>query len=149
LTGFGARETLRNLKNTDRKFWDELTGTTVDEPALPVANAQPVVEDDPEADNTRFEDDSSLPCTAVIQHVVNGTQAVGVVVTEEGDLVSGAAGEGLAVGAAGEGVVDGREQEGTERLGRGMRRKMPNTLYSGKVFWRHFDGDDENGGLEH
>ena len=67
LTGFKARQTLRNLKMTDPDFWNKLTQNTAAEVADNSNVDMPEDEDDGEV---LFEDDSDIPCEAIIACVI-------------------------------------------------------------------------------
>jgi hypothetical protein len=98
-----------------------------------------------------FEDDSDIPCEAIIANAL-GTSSVGVKLTATGDIMSVAAAKSLEASEDSSSVgmtinnpvpsVDGSD------LGDGKRKRMQNTLYNSKAFWQHNDNnasDDEGG----
>ena len=136
LTSFNARETLRNLKTTNPEFWRELTGGRSEDP---VNDDQVVDEDDIEAQAAHYDDDSDLPCDAVIAHVVHGQVPVGTEV-RAGHLVSTAAAEAIDY----EGKKLDWADDVTFAIGEasssrapGKRKVKVNQMYSGTQFWHH------------
>lgn len=115
LTGFKARGRLRDLKNADPEFWKELTGS----------NEQDVAE---------------IACAAIVADVLGQNVPSGVGVDADGNLMSTVEAQKLTfeVLPAVE-VTSGTDEDG-EELGRGRRKRKPNTLYA-HSFWRHDDGD--------
>src|ERR1700732_3449514 len=91
LTGYDARQKLRDLKKTDLEFWDQLTRKAVLEVDIP---AKECIAENEDAADTLFEDDSDLPCDTIIANVL-GFQPAGVKSTAAGDMVSTAAAESL------------------------------------------------------
>jgi hypothetical protein len=131
------------LKKTDLKFWDELTATIV--PA-PTNTDNTYAEDDGDEPDTGFEDDSDLPCEAVMVHIVNSILPDRVAATTDGDLVSTAEAESM------ENVEESESDKlddlpVVEELGPGKRKRRANTLYEASTFWRHHDEEasDEEG----
>jgi hypothetical protein len=90
LTSFTARKKLCNLKSTNPEFWQELT--TVAHQTIPNDNI--IDEDDVEAADAQFDDDSDLPCDTIIEHVIHGQQIDGVR-DQAGHLASTAAVEAI------------------------------------------------------
>jgi hypothetical protein len=87
LTSFDARENLCNMKNTDLEFWKELTGDT----GMSAVDKNTAQEDDPQPpDVTEFEDDSDLPCKAVIASVTGSQHYFDITKSVDGDLMSAA-----------------------------------------------------------
>src|SRR4051794_41059165 len=88
LTSFEAREKLRNLKSTDPEFYAELVaGTNCDE----VKQGDTVQEDDPEVLGIGdVDDDSNLPCKAVIASVTEQALPMELYSTVGGGLASAA-----------------------------------------------------------
>ena len=134
LTGFEARQTLRDLKTTDPDFWNELTQKTTVE-LTDIANEDmPEDEDDIEP---LFEDDSDLPCETIVARVIGSKSRASVVATPDGSLVSTGAAEPL---DKDEIEVDTEEiPTGNNDLGRGKSKITKNNHYAS--FWRH--NDDE------
>jgi hypothetical protein len=134
LTSFKAREKLRNMKTTDPEFWAELTAGV----HQTIRDDEVVDEDDVEVAATRFDDDSDLPCDAIIAHVVHSQEVLGVQV-QNGRLASMAAVE--AIDYEGE-KPDWANEAGTsteQRSGReaGKQKVKANTLYPKDHFWHH------------
>lgn len=144
LTGFAARDRLRNLKKTDPLFWDELTASAIPEPTNTDQTYDEDNEDEPDAG---FEDDSDLTCDTVTIHVVNSVVPEGALATAEGNLISATEAESMEDVVAVE-VPKPNEQDdvpsglpAVEELGIGKRKRRANTLYKASTFWRHHDGD--------
>jgi hypothetical protein len=142
LTSYDARQKLRDLKTTDSEFWDELTRKSA--AGLIIADEDNVAEDEENTDPF-FEDDSDLPCDAIISTVL-GTHPVGVTLNATGDVVSAAAAESLDNDKIDEllpnEVTENNDKAGeTAEMGRGKRKRTSNKLYSTNAFWRHHDND--------
>jgi hypothetical protein len=145
LTSYEARQKLRDLKETDPKFWDQLTQKAAPDVDIP---ANKHIAEDEDATDPLFEDDSDLPCDAVVANVL-GSQPAGVRLTTSGDMTSTAAAELLKPYRT-DMVSDDVEVEGKDvaasvvelgTLGRGKRKRTANRLYDSKSFWRHNDRD--------
>jgi hypothetical protein len=138
LTSYEARQKLRDLKTTDPDFWNELTQKTIADAA---DMADENMFEDEDTGEIPFEDDSDLPCEAIIAHVLGSDLGAGVVSTPDGNLMSTAAAESLdrdeTEGSAGEGKVIPPINHND--LGRGKRKITKNKLYDS--FWRHNDRD--------
>lgn len=145
LTSYEARQKLRNLKTTDSEFWDELTRKSA--AGLIIADEDNVAEDEENTDPF-FEDDSDLPCDAIISTVL-GTNPVGVTLNATGDVVSAAAAESLDNDKIDEmlpnEVAENNKAGETAEMGRGKRKRTSNKLYSTNAFWQHHNniGSDE------
>src|ERR1700679_3769314 len=87
LTSYEARQKLRDLKETDPKFWDQLTQKAALDVDIP---ANKHIAEDEDATDPLFEDDSDLPCDEVVANVL-GSQPAGVRLTTFGDMTSTAA----------------------------------------------------------
>lgn len=132
LTSWEARDELRNLKVTNRAFWDEIT--EYDRPDdVPASDA--TVQEDVEVEELAgvdvAEDDSDLPTDAVIALVVNGKAPTGVKLSPiSGELASSAIAESSE-------AVDAPAISEPEELGRGRRRRVQRDLarYNGEHFW--------------
>jgi hypothetical protein len=139
LTSFDARENLRNMKNTDLEFWIELTGDT----GISDVDENIAQEGDPHLpDITEFDDDSDLPCGAIIASVTGLQHSVDITRSADGDLLSSAQTEfldGQMAEALSLGVTGSVGEHGVEELGVGKRKRRGNTLYQSAVFWRHED----------
>lgn len=142
LTGYNARQKLRELKTTDPDFWDQLTKNSIAD-AAPGPDDK-VAEDEETADLPLFEDDSDLPCQSIVSEVV-GAHAAGVVFNKDGDMASAAAAEAL---EREETTEAQGANDGVNGLGRGKRRKTGNKLYQ-SGFWRHRDEDASDDEGEH
>jgi hypothetical protein len=123
LTGYAARSKLRGLRDSDPKFWDELTSKKF-EPVVPPENV-------PQPEDTILEedglDDSDVPIQSVIDNIIHKKVPKGyVIVPDHGGIEANADAE--------------RFDEGVEKeLGRGKRKRQPNTRYS--AFWQHSDSE--------
>jgi hypothetical protein len=134
LTGTEVRSKLRNLRDTDPVFWNELT--LKDPQALLPPEDVPQVEDEYN-NNLDNVDDSDVPIGIVIENLVAGVAPQGYVVGDGGGFQAEAEAERfddkppLA--------VDETDSSGGKELGRGRRYKQANRLYG--AFWRHNDSD--------
>lgn len=139
LTGTAVRSKLRNLRDTDPIFWEELT-LRDPEILLPSENI-PQAED--EHDNTLNNvDDSDVPIGAVIENIVADVAPRGYGVGVGGGFEAEAAAERFEDEPPAPEIdhIDGVDTAGRE-LGRGKRCKQPNRLYRDTAFWRHNDAD--------
>jgi hypothetical protein len=147
LTSYEARQKLRDLKDTDPKFWDQLTRKAV--PDVDIPSNEHIAEDE-DVTGPLFEDDSDLPCDVIVANVL-GSQLAGVKLTTSGDMTSMAAAELLETYRT-EMVSDDVEVEGNHDdasgaelglgiLGRGKRKRTANRHYDSKSFWQHNDAD--------
>ena len=142
LTSPEARRKLRDLKNIDPEFWGQLTGTIASTPANDDGAA---AEDENNADFL-FEDDSDLPCDALVANML-GSNIARVTVTDNGDLVSTAMAESLREGTETVATPSTEAEGSGQRVsnpqpsdtGRGKRKRVQNRMY--KSFWRHNDDD--------
>jgi hypothetical protein len=129
LTGFEAREALRQIKVTDRQFWDELEDGKIR--ALEKHNEQ--YPDDPNPLSISPVDDCELldGCEISSRRVKRATMqsAVGPLTSENNRA------ETLDDVEADEVGEDNRQQTVESELGK--RRRRPTTRYEG--FWRHRD----------
>jgi hypothetical protein len=136
LTSYDAREKLRGLKSSDLAFYKELLAGSEHVEKMDV-----VQEDDPNIISTEdLEDDSDLPCKAVITNVLMKPLPFGVVSTARG-LVSAAEAELLDEGSSNGPVGHEEKQAEPEEHGVGKRKRRANVMYNSKHFWRHMDGD--------
>jgi hypothetical protein len=136
LTSYDAREKLRGLKLSDPTFHEELLAGSEHVEKIEVAQ-----EDDPNIISTAdFEDDSNLPCKAVIASVLMKPLPLGVVSTAHG-LVSAAEAEVLDEGSSNSPVSNEEKWAEPEERGVGKRKRRANVMYNSKNFWRHMDGD--------
>ncbi|KAI1788297.1 hypothetical protein LXA43DRAFT_894908 [Ganoderma leucocontextum] len=134
LTSREARDRLRDLKITDRAFWDELTAyDRQDEvPAEDAVVPEDSVEEE-SGETTGLEDDSNIPVDALIALVVDGIAPTGASASPEtGALMSTAATESSEEPEAGV-----EHEGGEEELGRGKRKRVKRDLakYNGEQFW--------------
>jgi hypothetical protein len=133
LTGFEVRQTLRNLKTTVPDFQNELTQKTAAE-LVDIANEQmPGDEDNIE---TLFEDNSDLPCEAIVARVIGSKSRASVIATPDGSLMSVAAAESL---DRDETDGDNKDPEDNNGLRHGKRKITKNKQYAS--FWCHNDDD--------
>jgi hypothetical protein len=136
LTGTAVRSKLRNLRDTDPIFWEELT-LRDPEMLLPPENI-PQAEDE-HNDTLNNVDDSDVPIGAVIENLIADVAPRGYGVGVGGGFEAEAAAEKFEDKPP-EIIIDGIDTAGGE-LGRGKRCKQPNRLYRDTAFWRHNDSD--------
>jgi hypothetical protein len=134
LTGFPARERLRNLKADDPEFYNELMANHVPEETTECP------EDDETLTNDEDGDDSDLPIETVIAHAVELDVATSVEETADGNLASNTLADGfdndhveLMDGTPADSEVDPTTFERAP----GKRKTRKNLLYSSDAFWRH------------
>ena len=136
------RQALRNMKDTNPDFWNELTMKRPEDQHLP-DEAKIMPEDESlltaELEDADF-DDSEVPIKAVIASLNTNELPKGIASREGGLLMSVHAAESLdhlpQHSLAGE-----PETTMPEKLGPGMRKRKPNMLYRAADFWRHNDSD--------
>jgi hypothetical protein len=135
LIGFKARSWLWDLKNADPKFWKELTGSN-EQDIAEIAK----IEDENHEEEPNFNDDSDLPCVAIVADVLGQNALSGIGVDADRKLMSTVEAQNLTfeVLPAVE-VTSGTDEDG-EELGCGRRKRKPNTLYA-HSFWHHNDSD--------
>ncbi len=126
LTSFATREELRQLREADPAFWEELTryDSVAELPEENVVVAEDIEEEDEEGD------DSNVPVWAVVDHVLRGKAPTGTRMTPAGVLA--ASGE-----AESPDEVEQQQEEQQEEMGRGKRRRVDNKRYNGDEFWKH------------
>jgi hypothetical protein len=76
LTGYEARQKLRDLKTTDPDFWNGLTQKTTTDAA---DMADENMSEDEDSGEVPFEDDSDLPCETIIARVLGSDIGAGVI----------------------------------------------------------------------
>lgn len=139
LTGVAMRCELRELRDNDPKFWEELTTKKTQVP--PESVPQPE-DEDMDLEDVEPLDDCNVTLQAVIEEIVKGKVRKGYVKV---------GGQGFVADTVAEGFDDEPTMvdkpvgdEGGTELGRGKRRKWANQLYDTKSFWRHNldDSDD-------
>jgi hypothetical protein len=135
LTSYDARQKLCNLKTTDSEFWDELTWKSA--MGLIIANEENIAEDEENTD-LFFEDDSDLPCDAIISTVLR-TNPVGITLNATGNVVSAAAAESLDNGKIDEmlpnEVTENNDKASeTTEMGCRKRKRTSHKLYSTNAF---------------
>ena len=104
--------------------------------SAPIANDDGDIAEDQNVTDAFFEDDSDLPCDAIVANML-GSNSTSVAVTAEGDLASTAMAESLGEGE-GAGPLQAKGSDSSD-VGRGKRRKTQNQMYLS--FWRHNDED--------
>jgi len=134
LTGTAVRSKLRNLRDTDPIFWDELTLKDPERLLPPEDVPQAEDKHDDALDNV---DDSDVPIDAVIKNIIADVAPRGYAVGVGGGFQAETDAERFEDKPPAP-EIDGVDNAGGE-LGRGKRRKQPNRLYTG--FWRHNDSD--------
>jgi hypothetical protein len=136
------------MKQTDPKFWDELTKGQ----SQTLPNTTENLLEDIQPDDTHLEDvvadDSELPMSKLIAAMTNDELPKNVRVGENGGLVSLVEVEdiNLEPDLEPESEIASAEAEiepnfNTNEEGRGKRRKTANKYYSSFAFWRHNDED--------
>ena len=138
LTSFEARERLRSLKSTDPDFYAELSaGRNLGE----IKHDEVVQEDDPEIVGIgEVDDDSDLPCKAVIAIVTGQPPPMKLLTAADGSLASAAQAESLEL----ETTSSSGEISAPEELGVGKRKRTANVLYKSDNFWHHRDEDSSD-----
>jgi len=144
LTGYAIRDKLCNLKKTDPEFWKELTSPSVPKP---MNEDQTFEEDNVDGPDETHDDDSDLPCNAIVACVTGSSLPKNIASTVDGDLVSAAQAEQI----DGDGID---EESGdlpwavppaaVEVFSPGKRKRQANMLYKADMFWRHHDDKDPN-----
>ncbi|KAG1826112.1 uncharacterized protein BJ212DRAFT_1475451 [Suillus subaureus] len=138
LTSYAAREKLRNLKNNEPEFWDELTrqeGEEKDDGGMEL-------DDEARLDGLPEGDDTDVPCSSVVADILSGDIHTGFkepvrALTSKGeaktmDFVVDMVHE--EVGNDCENLADAVE------LGWERRKKKTNSSYS-HSFWYHHNDD--------
>jgi hypothetical protein len=140
LTSYAARSKLRGLRESDPEFWDELTSKKLGERVPPEDMPQP--EDTlPTPDNDGSLDDSDVPVHSVINNIIHKKVPKGYAILPDGGIEANAEAERF--GDADETVVNESIDGVDKDLGRGKRKRKPNTRYNTSTFWRHDDSDGE------
>lgn len=144
LTSREAKAKLLEVEESDPEFWAELTQRDKSKITPPgVVKGKSVPEDmDVGGTEELHDDDSEVPTQAVVEHVVHGRVHRGVKLTESGGLVPSAEAESTEPNLAAIIEADANERAETEGnadegLGRGKRKKIASTRYSGDEFWQH------------
>jgi hypothetical protein len=133
LTGFPARERLRNLKEDDPEFYDELMANHVPEETTEYP------EDDETLITDEDGDDSDLPMETVIAHAVELDMATSVEETADGNLASKTLADDFDNDNVElmDGMADSEVDPTTFERAPGKRKTRKNLLYSSDAFWRH------------
>ena len=131
MTGVAARSKLRDLRESNPEFWNELVNTSPPDEGLP----QP--EDDEPSSGTS--DDVDVPIEVLVKNMVKKKAPKGYVILPDGGMEASTAAETFE--DHGDAEVESGELS-TKELGRGKRKKKPNTLYNQSAFWRHNDSSD-------
>jgi hypothetical protein len=141
VTGATARAKLRELKQTDPVFWNELTNKRSEDDVPPENIPQPeddIAVDDGEIGQTL--DDSDVPLKVLVQKLVGQPRKTkGYVISDDGGIASNVLAEQFEEVMVRESDIN---NGGDKQLGRGKRRKQANRLYSANSFWMH--GDDSS-----
>jgi hypothetical protein len=130
LTGVAARLKLRGLRESNPEFWEELINVSPPDDEV----SQPEDQDKPPPDSGI--DDVDVPIQALVESMVKKRVSKGYVVIPDGGM------EADTVVEAFNDAVVSEDTSVTLELGRGKRRKKPNTLYTS--FWRHNDNDSKS-----
>ena len=137
MTGVAARSKLRDLRELNPKFWDELVNTSVPDENLP----QPE-DDEP---SSGVSDDVDVPIEVLVKNMVKKKAPKGYVILPDGHggMEANTAAETFEFENHGDNEVEsGHGEPLAKDLGRGKRRKKPNTLYNQSSFWRYNDSSD-------
>jgi hypothetical protein len=137
LSGYEACNKLCDLKSTDPSFYEELLAGSDH-----VEKVEAAQEDDQNV--ISFEDDSDLPCKAVIASVLGRPLPMKLASTAHGDLVSAAQAESLEDSSTSTSASIKEARKEPEELGVGKRKRRANVMYNSKQFWRHMDGDQSD-----
>ena len=132
------QEEIRNTRENDPKFWEELTQVNPRQ-MRPTASCVEDIIPEPEQDAAQLDDmDISLQdVLAVTHHEELPVKRQGQTsIKEQGGLTAGTDAENLDETP----VVENEEVEG----GRGKRRKTANKLYSSAAFTHHWDNDESD-----
>ena len=131
LTGYAARSKLRGLRDSDPNFWDELTSKEFKAVVPPEDVPQPedMMRED---DGHSGIDDSDVPIRSVVNNIIHKKVSKGYVVAPDHG--------GIEANADAERFYDVDEVIADE-LGRGKRKRQPNTRYSASTFWQHSDSE--------
>lgn len=140
LTSYTAQEKLRNLKNDEPEFWDELTRQTGEK--AKDGDGIEVLGDEAELDGLPEGDDTDVLCSSVIADMLSGNIHTGSerpvgVLTSKGEVET----MDFVVDVVPE--AEGNDCENLEdamELGQGRRKKKANSLYS-HSFWHHHDDE--------
>lgn len=144
LTSYSAREKLRNLKQDNPEFWNELTCQNQDQ--MKDGDDIETLGDEGELGSPDgvVLDDTDVSCSSVIADMLSGIIRAG---NEKpfGALTSNGEAETMEfmVDTAAEVKDNVDDNTDTADLGRGRRKKKANSLYS-HSFWRHHDEDLES-----
>ena len=136
LTSYEARERLRQEKNNNTAFWNELQKKSRLEDLRPTdddfitEDTMPCVQMD-EEDGP---DDSDITPAEVIADIVGKTHERCIVRQENGSGLSSAADTSAPLAHVGDDAAP-ESVEVAEETGRGKRKKKENSLYAG--WWRH------------
>lgn len=133
MTGVAARSKLRDLRESNPEFWDELVNTSAPDENMP----QP--EDDEPSSGTS--DDVDVPIEVLVKNMIKKNPPKGYVILPDGGMEANTAAETFEDHGDNE-VESGHGEPLTMDLGRGKRKKKPNTLYNQSSFWRHNDSSD-------
>jgi hypothetical protein len=138
LTGVAARSKLRDLRESNPEFWNELANTSPPEENLNLPQPE---DDEP---NSGTLDDVDVPIEVLVKNMVNKKAPKGYVILPDGGMEANTAAETFE-DDGGDNVIQVEVESGeplTTDLGRGKRRKKPNQLYNQSTFWRHNDSSD-------
>ena len=131
MTGVAARSKLRDLRQSNPEFWDELVNMSPPDEGLPQLE-----DDEP---SSGLSDDVDVPIEVLVINMVKKRAPKGYVILPDGGM------EANTVAETFEDHEDNDVEFGepvTKDLGRGKRRKKPNTLYNQSTFWHHNDSSD-------
>ncbi|RXW18423.1 hypothetical protein EST38_g7441 [Candolleomyces aberdarensis] len=84
LTSFAIRERLRNLRNEDLEFWNELTGTNLAQPVINPAANYPEDDITINEDDATFNDDSSIEPSLLDAVLISGLVPEGLTLRKDG-----------------------------------------------------------------
>jgi hypothetical protein len=134
LTGYAARSKLRGLRESDPEFWDELTSKKCE--GIPPEDVPQPEDIAPAQDVDSGIDDSDVPVQSLVNNILHKKMSKGYTILPDGGIEANAEAERFSdvdEVAVDDGTVD-------KELGRGKRKRKPNTRYTS--FWRHNDDSD-------
>jgi hypothetical protein len=136
------RQALRNMKDTNPEFWNELTMKMPED--LPLPDETKIMPEDESLLTAELEDedfdDSEVPIKVVIASLDTNELPRGIAPREGGSLMSVQAAESLSLQVE-ETFPGAGEMTMPEKLGPGKRKRKPNVRYCAADFWRHNDSD--------
>jgi hypothetical protein len=133
-----ARQALRELKETDPEFYNELTAGKNSS----LLGQKEVLDEDKELgpDENEEGDDCCLSINRIVEAVVKGSDMMGLTNSESEMMVKSIAENPDESELERELELAETPMDTSDERGRGKRKREPNTLYA-RAFWRHYDED--------